>query len=83
MPERDLGFPNGAMYFGNEHREGVFIEARDLVNSVSIVHAEQVEKVEYFGVELDSHDMIIAEGTFPENSSTTTAAACPPCARVP
>ena len=53
------------MYFENKHREGVLIEARDLVNGVSIVHAERGE-VEYFHVELDSHDVIIAEGAFSE-----------------
>ena len=42
--------------------EGVLIEARDLVNGVSIVQATQVDEVEYFHIELDSHDVIIAEG---------------------
>jgi O-antigen biosynthesis protein len=46
--------------------EGVLIEARDLVNGVSIVQAESVEKVEYFHIELDSHDVIIAEGALSE-----------------
>lgn len=41
--------------------QGVLIEARDLVNGVSIVQAAQVEKVEYFHIELHSHDVIIAE----------------------
>jgi hypothetical protein len=31
----------------------VLIEARDLLNGVSIVQAERVEKVEYFHIELD------------------------------
>ncbi|MGB7102883.1 MAG: Hint domain-containing protein, partial [Xanthobacteraceae bacterium] len=68
VPKRDLRIsPNHAMYFENMHREGVLIEARDLVNGVSIVRVEQVEKVEYFHVELDSHDVIIAEGAFSES----------------
>jgi hypothetical protein len=58
LPRRDLFIsPHHAMYL-----EGVLIEARDLVNGVSIVQAEQVEEVEYFHIELDSHDVIIAEG---------------------
>src|ERR1700734_286615 len=62
MPKRDLWIsPHHAMYL-----EGVLIEAKDLVNDVSIVQAEQVEKVEYFHIELDSHDVIIAEGSLSE-----------------
>ena len=58
VPRRDLWMsPHHAMYL-----EGVLIEARDLVNGVSIVQAERVEIVEYFHIELDSHDVIIAEG---------------------
>jgi hypothetical protein len=58
VPARDLWIsPHHAMYL-----DGVLIEAKDLVNGVSVVQAERVEKVEYFHVELDSHDVIIAEG---------------------
>jgi hypothetical protein len=58
VPRRDLWIsPHHAMYL-----EGVLIEAKDLVNGVSIVQAEQVQNVEYFHIELDSHDVIIAEG---------------------
>ena len=45
---------------------GVLIEAKDLINGVSIVQAEAVESVEYFHIELDSHDVIIAEGALSE-----------------
>ena len=34
---------------------------------MSIVQAERVEKVEYFHLELDTHDVIIAEGAFSES----------------
>jgi hypothetical protein len=62
LPQRDLWIsPHHAMYL-----EGVLIEARDLVNGVSIVQAERVEKVEYFHIELDSHDVILAEGALSE-----------------
>ncbi len=33
---------------------GVLIEAKDLINGVSIVQAERVDKVEYFHIELDT-----------------------------
>jgi hypothetical protein len=42
--------------------QGVLIEAKDLVNDVSIVQASQVENVTYIHVELQSHDVILAEG---------------------
>jgi hypothetical protein len=58
LPRRDLWIsPHHAMYL-----DGVLIEAKDLINDVSIVQAERVEKVEYFHIELDTHDVIVAEG---------------------
>ena len=47
--------------------EGVLIEAKDLLNGVSVVQAERPKKVEYYHIELDSHDVIIAEGAFSES----------------
>ena len=44
----------------------VLIEAKDLVNGVSIVQAERVDKVDYVHIELDTHDAIIAEGALSE-----------------
>jgi hypothetical protein len=52
------------MYFSDHG--GMLIEARDLVNGVSIVQAESIDKVEYFHIELDTHDVIIAEGALSE-----------------
>src|SRR5262249_46862589 len=43
------------------------IEAKDLVNSVSVVQPEKVDKIEYFHIELDTHDVIVAEGAFSES----------------
>jgi autotransporter-associated beta strand protein len=58
VPRRDLWIsPHHAMYL-----DGVLIEAKDLANGVSIVQAEHVDEIEYFHIELDSHDVILAEG---------------------
>jgi hypothetical protein len=63
VPRRDLWIsPHHAMLL-----EGVLIEARDLVNGVSVFQAEQVGQVEYFHVELDTHDVLIAEGSLSES----------------
>jgi len=65
LPKRDLWIsPNHAMYFEDG---GVLIEAKDLVNGASIVQAESVERVEYFHIELKTHDVIIAEGALAES----------------
>jgi len=62
LPRRDLCVsPHHAMYI-----DGLLIEAKDLVNGESIVQARGVERVDYFHIELDSHDVIIAEGAFSE-----------------
>jgi ELWxxDGT repeat protein len=63
VPGRDLWIsPHHAMYL-----EGVLIEAKDLVNGVSIVQAEHVEYVEYFHIEFETHDVIVAEGALSES----------------
>ncbi len=69
VPARDLWVsPHHALYL-----EGVLIEAKDLVNGVSIFQAEAVERVDYFHIELFDHDVIFAEGaqaeTFIDNNS--------------
>ena len=62
LPRRDLWIsPHHAMYL-----DGVLIEARDLVNGVSIVQVEEVDRVDYFHIELDSHDVLLAEGAWSE-----------------
>jgi hypothetical protein len=58
-PARDL-------YLSPAHRlfiDGYLIEARDLVNGVSILQEDpQTDRVAYFHVLLESHDILLAEG---------------------
>jgi hypothetical protein len=62
IPRRDLWIsPHHAMYLN-----GVLIEAKELVNGVSIVQAARVDKVEYFHIELETHDVVVAEGALSE-----------------
>ena len=62
VPKRDLWLsPHHAMFL-----EGVLIEAKDLVNGASILQAEHVDEVEYFHIELETHDVIVAEGALSE-----------------
>jgi Hint domain len=62
LPRRDLWIsPHHAMYL-----DGVLIEAKDLVNGASIIQASQVDKVEYWHIELETHDVIAAEGAWSE-----------------
>ncbi len=58
VPNRDLWIsPLHAMFL-----DGVLIPASALVNGVSIVQATQVQTVEYFHLELATHDVIVANG---------------------
>jgi Hint domain len=62
VPKRDLWIsPHHAMYL-----QGVLIEARDLVNDLTVTQAERIDEVAYFHIELESHDVIIAEGALSE-----------------
>ncbi len=65
VPARDLWVsPKHAMFVG-----GVLVAAECLVNGVSILqpgHVEIADTVQYFHVELDSHDVILAEGAASE-----------------
>jgi hypothetical protein len=57
-PVRDLLVsPDHAIYVG-----GILIPARLLQNGVSIVREDRLRTVRYFHVELDRHDILLAEG---------------------
>ncbi len=63
VPARDLFVsPHHAMYI-----DGVLIETKDLVNGTSIVQSTHAESVTYYHVELESHDVILAEGAWAES----------------
>lgn len=58
VPARDLLVsPNHAMFI-----DGMLIPAGALLNGASVTQLEQVDKVEYFHLELATHDVILAEG---------------------
>ena len=57
LPERDLRLsPGHAVYV-----DGVLVPVSHLINGATILQ-EAVESVRYFHIELDSHDVILAEG---------------------
>ncbi|GBR04866.1 hypothetical protein AA21952_1554 [Acetobacter oeni LMG 21952] len=59
VPVRDLSIsPLHAMYV-----DGVLIPASSLVNGISIVQDEEPGEVSYIHLELESHDLLMAEGT--------------------
>jgi autotransporter passenger strand-loop-strand repeat protein len=58
VPQRDLFVsPLHAMFI-----DGALIPASALVNGASIVQVTEIDQVEYIHLELDSHDVILAEG---------------------
>jgi hypothetical protein len=57
-PHQDLYLsPGHGLFIG-----GVLIRIKDLVNGTSIAPAPHREKIEYYQIVLDSHDVILAEG---------------------
>lgn len=70
IPERDLLVsPEHAIY-----RDGLFFEARELVNNHSIVRMgeTEIDGVEYFHIDLGFHDLVYAEGAATESFGGAT-----------
>ena len=62
VPRRDLWVsPEHAIYI-----DGALVPAELLANGDSIVKMEGLEEIHYFHVELDAHDVIVAEGALAE-----------------
>jgi autotransporter passenger strand-loop-strand repeat protein len=63
------GAPRGDLFVSPQHAmfvDGVLIPASALVNGTSIVQVAAVDEVEYFHLELDTHDVILAQGAAAE-----------------
>ena len=62
LPRRDLFVsPEHAMFI-----DGLLVPAGLLVNGSSVTQVSDIERVDYFHVELDQHDLILAEGAASE-----------------
>ncbi len=63
LPQRDLLVsPEHAMFL-----DGLLIPARCLVNGSTIIQERGLERVDYLHVELDTHDVVLAEGAASES----------------
>jgi fibronectin-binding autotransporter adhesin len=58
VPARDLLVSPGHALF----IDGVLVRAEQLVNGATITQETAVDRVEYFHIELDAHDILIADG---------------------
>ena len=72
IPSRDL-------YLSPEHKlllDGVLVAARDLLNGFTIcqVTDEAVARIDYFHIELDTHECVLADGAWAEAVWTRMAA---------
>jgi hypothetical protein len=58
VPVRDLWLsPEHSLYI-----DGFLVQAKHLLNSMTISQADSVDAVEYFHIEIDDHDVIVADG---------------------
>ncbi len=63
LPRRELLVsPEHAMFL-----DGLLIPARCLVNGSTIIQERGLERVDYLYVELDTHDVLLAEGASSES----------------
>ncbi len=63
IPQRDLTVsPLHAL-----HLQGILIEAKDLLNGVSVTQATAVDSVTYYNIDLGTHDVVLAEGMAAES----------------
>jgi len=63
LPLRDLRVsPAHALYL-----DGILVQAAALVNGVSIIRDTMAEHFTYYHIELDTHELIISEGTVTES----------------
>jgi len=63
VPRRDLWVsPHHAIYL-----DGILIEAKDLINDVTIYQADLADEIDYFHIELEAHDIILADGAWAES----------------
>jgi len=71
------GLPHRDLLVSRDHaiaHEGMLIPAKLLANGASIVVETSWRSVTYFHVELDSHDLLLAEGLPAESTSTPATA---------
>lgn len=84
----DDAVPSANLYLTPSHAifvDGVLVPIGQLVNGVTIAFDDAVAKaeLEYFHIELETHDVIEAEGTACETLREETAAACAPILAFP
>jgi len=63
------GLPARDLYVSPGHSmliEGTLVLAKQLVNGITITQSECPERIDYFQIELEAHDCVIAEGTWSE-----------------
>ncbi len=66
----DVGVPRRDLLVSPEHAmflDSVLISAKHLVNGVTIVQEKPENDIHYFHIELENHDVLIAEGAFSES----------------